>query len=120
MGCSLMILQNQSIKDLMFLQNSSGRTILHSICIFGHWEMLKFLESMMDRKEFIDHLFLHSFSGGSGTPIEYALKKADISIVKYLFSVKEVQARYENNDPLIFKLIVLLFGGRFNSNAREK
>merc|ERR1719242_2159153 len=55
--CSLMILQNQSIKDLMFVHKESGRTLFHMICKFGHLELLKFLESLMDRSEFIEHLF---------------------------------------------------------------
>merc|ERR1712228_5715 len=56
--CSLMITQNKGIKDVMFVDKKSGANIFHSICKLGHLKLLLFLESTMDNKEFIDHIFL--------------------------------------------------------------
>merc|ERR1712228_747300 len=51
--CSLMITQNKSIKDLLFVDRASGITILQKVCRLGHLKLFLFLESMMSRKEFI-------------------------------------------------------------------
>merc|ERR1712130_312579 len=55
---SLMVLQNKGIKDVMFVDKGSGNTVFHSICQLGHLKLLLFLESMMDKKEFTQQLFL--------------------------------------------------------------
>merc|ERR1712228_710641 len=73
--CSLMILQNKEIKDVMFLDKKSGNNVFVSICMLGHLKLLKFLESMMNQKEFIDHIFLCS-NANDKKPIEYAVKRS--------------------------------------------
>merc|ERR1712228_626405 len=40
--CSLMILQNQSIKDIMYV-GETGETVLHNICADGRLKMLLFI-----------------------------------------------------------------------------
>merc|ERR1711920_737555 len=103
------------IKDIMYVDKASRRTIFHTICIFGHLELLKFLESMMDRKEFVEHLFLPSSTDRN--PIEYAFSRSNLAIIRYLFSIKEIQDRYKNNDSLIFRSCILLFGVKYSSEV---
>merc|ERR1712228_1021076 len=106
--CALMILQNQSIKDLMFVDKKSGQNLFHKVCVLGHLKLLLFLESMLDRNEFIDHIFLCS-KNDDENPIEYAVEKSHPSIVKHLFDKNEVQDRYKNNDPMLHRLFIFLF-----------
>merc|ERR1712228_793899 len=106
--CALMILQNQSIKDLMFVDKKSGQNLFHKVCDLGHLKLLLFLESMLDRNEFIDHIFLCS-NNNDKKPIEYAVWLSHPSIVKHLFDKKEVQDRYKNNDPMLHRLFIFLF-----------
>merc|ERR1712228_674303 len=106
--CSLMILQNQSIKDLMFVDKKSGQNLFHKVCLLGHLKLLLFLESMLDQNEFTEHIFLSS-NQRDEKPIEYAVRFSHSLMVKHLFDKKEVQARYENNDPIIFRLVIFLF-----------
>ena len=118
---SLMITQNKEINDLMFVDKKSGNTILHNVCYLGHLKLFLFLESMMDDKEFIDHLFL-GCNDNNMSPIDYAVKKSHASIVKYLFDKKEVQDRYKvkkNNDVMIFKLLIILFSMNSSPHITE-
>merc|ERR1712228_733804 len=103
-----MILQNKEIKDVMFVDKGSGNNIFHKICVLGHFKLLLFLESMMNQKEFIDHIFLCS-DVFDNKPIEYAVAYSNPLIVKHLFDKKEVQDRYKNNDPMIHRLLLFLF-----------
>merc|ERR1712228_30225 len=111
--CSLMILQNKRIKDLMFVHKESGNTILHTVCILGHLKLLLFLESMLDRNQFIDHIFLCS-NNHDKKPIEYAVWFSHSLIVKHLFDMSEVQNRYKNNIAMVFRLFIFLFA--YNTN----
>merc|ERR1712228_392604 len=97
---ALMVLQNKSINDVMFVDEESGQTLLHNICFLGHLKLLLFLQSLIEPKEFIDYIFLPNNSDQK--PIEYALMKSNSSIIKHLFDMKEIQDRYKNND-LIFR-----------------
>merc|ERR1712228_881732 len=106
--CALMILQNQSIKDLMFVDKKSGQNLFHKVCVLGHLKLLLFLESMLDRNELIDHIFLCS-NNSDKKPIEYAVRFSHSLMVKHLFDKKEVQDRYENNDPMLHRLLIFLF-----------
>jgi len=115
--CSLMILQNQSIEDLMFAEEESGCTIFHMICQFSHLELLKFLESMMSRQEFIDHIFTCDTSDNH--PMDFAVSNSNSSIIKHLFVMKEVQDRYKDNDPLIYRLFLFLFAINTNPHITE-
>merc|ERR1712228_934626 len=81
--CSLMIAQNKSIKDVMFVDKESGNTVLNSICELGHLELLKFLESMMDKTEFIDRIFLCN-NEHDNKPIEFAVSNSNALVVKHL------------------------------------
>merc|ERR1712228_319906 len=112
--CSLMILQNKEIKDVIFVDKKSGNTVFHCVCELGHLKLLLFLESMMNQKEFIDHIFLCN-NGDDQKPIEYAVWHSNTLIIKHLFDKKEVQDRYQNNDPMIHRLLIFLFA--FNSNS---
>merc|ERR1712228_780092 len=112
--CSLMILQNKGIKDVMFVDKKSGNNVFHNICELGHFKLLKSLELMMDKTEFIDHIFLCNDSNDQ-KPIEYAVWKSKALIVKHLFDKNEVQDRYKNNDPMIHRLLIFLFA--YNSNS---
>ena len=105
--CSLMILRNLSIEDVMFVDEESDNTILHHICNFGHLKMLKFLGSMMPREEFIQSLF---HSNDIENPIECAIARSQLSTVRYLFDkyMKEVCDRYKNSDK---KLKWIMFLG---------
>merc|ERR1712228_12652 len=116
--CALMILQNQSIKDLMFVDKKSGQNLFHKVCVLGHLKLLLFLESMLDRNEFIDHIFLCS-KNDDENPIEYAVEKSHPSIVKHLFDKNEVQARYENNDPMLHRLFIFLFAMNSDPHVME-
>merc|ERR1712228_8791 len=111
--CSLMILDNKEIKELMVLDKESGNTILHRVCTLGHLKLLKFLESLMQRKKFVDYIFLGN-NIHENKPIEYAMSRSNSSIVKHLFDKKEVQDMYKNNDPMLFRLFIFLFS--YNSN----
>merc|ERR1712228_541508 len=108
------ITQNKEIKDLMFVDKKSKNTVFHSICELGHLKLLLFLESMMDEMEFIEHIFLGN-NDSDQRPIEYAVLKSNTLIVKHLFDKKEVQDRYQNNDPMLHRLLIFLFA--FNSNS---
>merc|ERR1712228_846155 len=112
--CSLMILQNKGIKDVMVVDKKSGNTVFYNICQLGHLKLLLFLKSMMDKKEFVDNIFLCS-NDHDQSPIEYAVRYSHPSIVKHLFDKKEVQDRYQNNDPMLHRLLIFLFA--FNSNS---
>merc|ERR1712228_1075077 len=112
--CSLMILQNKEIKDVMFVDKGSGNNIFHKICVLGHFKLLLFLESMMNQKEFIDHIFLCS-DVFDNQPIDYAVSYSNPLIVKHLFDKQEVQDRYKNNEPLTFRLLIFLYV--YNSNV---
>merc|ERR1712228_942864 len=112
--CSLMIIQNKEIKDVMFVDNNSGNNAFHSICELGHLKLLKFLESMMDKTEFIDHIFMPT-NDNDKKSIEQAVRNANPLIVKHLFDKKEVQDRYENNDPMLHRLLIFSFA--YNSNS---
>ena len=108
--CSLMVLQNKSIKDLMFVDEASGTNIFHYICKFGHLKLLKFFDSMMDRKEFIDHVLLKNIN--AQRPIDMAVRyMASSSLIKFLFDMQDFQNRYKNNDKMIFVLLLSVFGG---------
>merc|ERR1712228_168662 len=87
--CSLMILQNKSIDELVFVDKESGNNVFHRICTFDHLQLLIFLESMLSRKEFIEHLFMSN--KGDIKPIESAIRFCNSLIVKHLFDKKEVQ-----------------------------
>merc|ERR1712228_315243 len=117
--CSLMIAQNKGIDDLMFVDKESKKTILHKVCFLGHLKLLKFLESKMNGKEFIDHIFLGDESRYNVLPIDNAVKKSHAATVKHLFDKKEVQERYKGNDPMIFKLLILLFARNSNPHIIE-
>merc|ERR1712228_689498 len=105
--CSLMVTQNLSIKELLFVDEKSGATIFQNICGLGHLKLLKFLESMMSRNEFLEKIFFCSNS--DATPIEYAVLKSQPLVVKYLMDMNEVRDEYKNNDPMIFRLCFWLF-----------
>merc|ERR1712228_269009 len=105
--CALMITQNQSIKDLLFVDKASGTSILHKVCTLGHLKLLLFLESMMSRKELIEQMFLSNITDQKC--FEYAVRYANLSIAKHLFEMDEVHDRYKNNGPMIFRLCIQLF-----------
>merc|ERR1711933_716877 len=105
--CSLMILQNKSIEDLLFVAKESENTIFHRVCAMGNLKLLLFLESMMPQKQFVDQLFVSNKSDIK--PIEYAVRYSRSSIVKHLFEKKEIQERYKGNDQFIFRLCFHLF-----------
>merc|ERR1712228_1147661 len=111
--CSLMILQNKEIKDVMFADKTSKNTVFHSICQLSHLKLLLFLESMMSKKEFIDHIFRCNIASDQ-KPVEYAVRKSHSLIVNHLFGKKEVQDRYKNDDRLIHCLLIFMFA--YNAN----
>merc|ERR1712228_202801 len=113
---SLMILQNQSIKDVMFV-GPTKETVFVPICQFGHYKLLKFLESMMSQKEFIDYMFFSQLYDIK--PIEVAVGDSNSMIVKYLFDKKEVQDRYNGDDALIFRLLISLFCEKTSQHLME-
>merc|ERR1712228_110078 len=114
--CSLMITQNKGIKDVMFVDKKSGCTVFHQVCYLGLLKLLTFLESMMSQKEFVDHIFLSGGQEFEDMPIDMAVKKSHHVLVKHLVDKKEVQDRYKNNDPLLFRLLINLFTN--NSSPR--
>merc|ERR1712228_288410 len=115
--CSLMITQNLSITDLLFVEKVSGNTIFHKICSLGHLKLMKFLESVMSRKEFIDQMFVpNNFDIKC---IEYAMRYSQPSIAKNLLEMDEIQDRYKNNDPMIFRLCFYLFVDNSNLDLTD-
>merc|ERR1712228_54314 len=111
---SLMVLQNQSIKDVMFVDPTSYTNIFHKVCTLGHLKLLLFLESMLDKNAFINFMF-DGDKEDEEAPIEYAVKYSHSLIVKHCFDKKEVRDRYQNNDRMIFRVLIYLFS--FNSNS---
>merc|ERR1712228_490360 len=111
--CALMITQNLSFKDLMSVDKKNGNIVFHNICNLGHLELLLFLEAKMTRQEFVEHMF-RSHSRDQKC-IENAIIFSHLSITKHLFDMKEIQDRYKNNDPMIFRMCFYLF--TYNSNA---
>merc|ERR1712228_70270 len=109
--CSLMITQNKSIKDVMFVDKASKNTVFHSICELGHLELLLFLESLMDRKQFIEYIFLPNTRY---CPIEFAVRYSHSSMIRHFFSMNEVQQRFKGNEPMIFRLCIFLFARNSN------
>jgi len=115
--CSLMILQNKKINDLMFVDKASGNNILHRVCTLGHVRLFLFLESMMSPKQFIEHIFVSDISDVNA--MEYAITNSNVTIVEHLVSMKEVQQHYQNNDELIFRLCYNLFVLNSDHNLTE-
>jgi len=107
--CSLMILQNQSIKDVMFVgeTGAGGATVLSNVFAFGHYKMMLFLKSMVSRKEFVDNALLSN--NYDMKPIEYAINNSRSAVVKYLLDMEEIRAEYQDNDPMIFRILYALF-----------
>merc|ERR1712228_465948 len=116
--CSMMIVQNKGIKNVIFVDKKSGTTVFQNICKLGHLKLLLFLESMMDKKDFINHIFLPC-NDDDYKPIEYAVRFSHPSIVKHLFDKKEVKDRYQNNDPLLFRLFIFLFAYNLNCHIND-
>merc|ERR1712228_78461 len=114
--CSLMILQNQSIKEVMFV-GPTKETVFVPICESGHFKMLKFLQSMMSQKEFVDYIFLSQLYDIK--PIEIAVGNSNSFVVKYLFDMKAVQDRFKNDDALIFRLMIWLFTKKTSEHLME-
>lgn len=107
----MMITQNLSIKQV-------NRTIIfRKMCGLGHLELLQFLQSFISRKEFIEKIF--KSSSADVKPIESAVWKSQLSILKYLLDMTEVRDRYKNNDPMIFRLCVYLFVRNSNSDLTD-
>merc|ERR1712232_1433154 len=98
--CSLMILQNQSIKDVMYV-GKTGETVFGVIFAFGHYKLMLYLESMMSRKELVDYALLSN--NYDMKAIEYAVYKSRPAVVKYVLDMKEIQAVYKN-DAMLFRL----------------
>merc|ERR1712228_481618 len=105
--CTLMITQNVSTKQV-----TNTDTFLR-VCDFGHVQLLKFLESLISRKEFVEQMFVSSSTDIK--VIEVPVKMSQLSVVKYLMNMNEVRDRYKNNDQMIFRLCFLLFA--YNSNS---
>merc|ERR1712228_1143829 len=70
--------------------------------------------SMMEQNEFVNNIFMGNNNDGM-QPIEYAFRFSQSSVVKHLFDKIEVQDRYKNDEPMLFRLFMLLFA--MNSNA---
>merc|ERR1712228_702837 len=113
--CSLMVTQNLSTKQV-----ANNSTFLN-VCVFGHLQLLKFLKSLISRKEFIEYMFVSSTTDVK--VIEAAVWKSQLSVVKYLFDMNEVQDRYKNNelfnDAMIFRLFYHLFVNNSNSDLTD-
>merc|ERR1712228_811306 len=76
-------------------------------------KLLLFLEWMMDRKDFVEQMFVSNNSDRKC--IEYAVRFSNLSLTKYLMDMEEVRDRYKDNDPMMFRLCFDLFV--YNSNA---
>merc|ERR1712228_325028 len=72
---------------------------------------------MISEKEFIHYIFLSNQYDIKS--IEYAIWNSNISIVKYLFDMKNVQDRFKDNDALIFRLLIRLFAQNSNSHLTD-
>ena len=114
--CSLMILQNQSIKDVMYV-GETGETVFTNVFAGGRYKMLLFLESLMSRKEFVDAVLLSS--NYDTKPIEAAVGKSQSAVVKHLLEMKEIQSEYKDNDPMIFRLFFRLFCKNSDENLAK-
>merc|ERR1712228_199994 len=101
----------------MFVNKANGDTIFHKLGSLGNLKLLMFMETIMSRKEFIDHVFLSSDVDVS--PIECAVYKSHPLMVKYLLDMKEVQARYKNNDQMIFRICFWLFVQNSNTDLTD-
>merc|ERR1712228_492714 len=77
--CSLMITQNLSTKQV-----ADNGTFL-KVCSLGHLQLLKFLESLMSRKDFVEQMFVSN--GSDSKPIEIAVMKSHSLLVKYLLDM---------------------------------
>lgn len=62
----------------------------------------------MPHEDFIEHMFLSSAIHNK--PIDFAITNSHASFILHLFGMKEVRDRYTNSDPLIYRLIIFLFG----------
>merc|ERR1712228_455474 len=109
--CSLMVTQNLSTKQV-----ANTGTFL-KVCALGHLQLLKFLESLISRKEFVEQMFVSSTTDVK--VIEVAVWKSQLSVVKYLFDMNEVRDRYQNNDPMIFRVCYCLFVSNSNSDLTD-
>merc|ERR1712228_317607 len=98
----------------MFVNKANGDTIFHKLGSLGNLKLLMFMETIMSRKEFIDHVFLSSDVDVS--PIECAVYKSHPLMAKYLLDMKEIKARYKNNDQMIFRLCFWLFVQNSNTD----
>merc|ERR1712228_1107224 len=115
--CALMISHNLSVKDLMYVDKLTQATILSNVCALGHLKLLIFLESLMSRKEFVEHIFWSN--NYDEKPIECAVFKSHPLMVKYLLDMREVQARYKNNDQMIFRICFWLFVQNSNTDLTD-
>merc|ERR1712228_99431 len=83
----------------------------------GRLKMLLFIESLMSRKEFVDFAMLSN--NYDMKPLEYAIYISQLSVVKHLIDIKEIQDQYKDNDPLIFRLFFVLFVKNSNHYLTE-
>eukprot|EP01084_Bolivina_argentea_P016678 31177_1 len=104
--CRLMTINNFKTKDVM-KKDKNGKTILHRICSLGHTKALLYVQSILKTDTFIEYIF--SPSNRDIKPIEYSIQYSNMSIVKKLFTMKEIQTKYNNNDNELFRLCYYLF-----------
>jgi len=109
--CDLMITQNLSIKDITALN------VFNKACNLGHLRLLKFLESLMDRETFVRHVLKPNH--GDSMPIHQAVHFGWIFVVRYLFSMKEIQEAYQNDDVLLFRLLMALLCQNVDDSVTE-
>eukprot|EP01084_Bolivina_argentea_P134100 236608_1 len=106
--CEIMVTLNYSVQDLMKQDPSSGRTIVHSICLIGHVKAFQFLKKISTVKEFVQFTCLDE--NVQGIPaVSYAIWKGHTELIKELLSVKEVRESLVKDQDYRYRLIQDLF-----------
>eukprot|EP01083_Nonionella_stella_P237258 832475_1 len=106
--CDLMVINNQSTHDLMFIEQESKECILHNICALNKVSAFKFLKSAIPETSiFVDRLFAVNRYNHSSMGI--SILEGNTTILKDILSIKEVRGRIKQDKRLLYRTLLDAF-----------
>jgi len=113
--CAAMVIDGFA-RDAVLQTIQKQKTIVHSLCEFGHLNALRFIRSLLmdgdSDAAFVSHVMADDTS--KQKPIEYAIQHSRLHVVQYLLSMKSVKAEYDGNMFLLFRALYHCF--KYNRN----
>eukprot|EP01084_Bolivina_argentea_P136560 240502_1 len=105
----LMVMNNKNDSDLMVIDDESKETILTNICALNQVKTLKFLsdKSVVRRNKLIHALFLSNRYNSN--PIEAALHRMSLPLVKIIFNIPAVIKIYQTNNSYLHRLFYTMY-----------